>query len=99
LFKSKSGLKDAELGFPADELVGDIMDYSLQARESIVTWEPLRKVLDPPPNGPGRVRIGPDWTALAGNWFTRWERTVCRISFPFHESLVLKNLADGVRVS
>ncbi|PBK94821.1 hypothetical protein ARMGADRAFT_67922 [Armillaria gallica] len=61
----------------ADELIGDIMDYSLQADETIVTWEPLRKVLAPPDPaaGPGRVRIGPDWTTLAGNWFTKWERT------------------------
>lgn len=61
----------------ADELIGDIIDYSLQADETIVTWEPLRKVLVPPDPAacPGRVRIGPDWTTLAGNWFTKWERT------------------------
>ncbi len=51
------------------------MDFSLQADQSIVTWEPLRKILDPP-KAPGRVRIGPDWTTLAGNWFVKWERTV-----------------------
>ncbi|KAJ7180335.1 hypothetical protein C8R43DRAFT_1084277 [Mycena crocata] len=60
----------------ADELVGDIMDFSLQAGETIMVWEPLRKVFPPPdPAGPGRLRIGPDWTTLAGNWFTKWERT------------------------
>ncbi|KAJ7178916.1 hypothetical protein C8R46DRAFT_1323130 [Mycena filopes] len=60
----------------ADELVGDIMDFSLQAGETIMTWDPLRKVFPPPdPAGPGRLRIGPDWTTLAGNWFTKWERT------------------------
>ncbi|KIY70042.1 hypothetical protein CYLTODRAFT_392656 [Cylindrobasidium torrendii FP15055 ss-10] len=59
----------------ADELIGDIMDYTLQADQSIVTWEPLRKILDPPKTAPGRVRLGPDWTTLAGNWFTKWERT------------------------
>ncbi|KAF8641797.1 hypothetical protein AX16_009778 [Volvariella volvacea WC 439] len=59
-----------------DELMGDLMDYSLQADQTIMTWEPLRKALPPPPPGvPGRLRIGPDWTALAGNWFTKWERT------------------------
>ncbi|PPQ78283.1 hypothetical protein CVT25_011742 [Psilocybe cyanescens] len=59
-----------------DELVGDLMDYSLQADQTIMTWDPLRKVLPPPPpQGPGRLRIGPDWTTLAGNWFTKWERT------------------------
>ena len=24
---------------------------------------------------PGRVRVGPDWLAFAGNWMTEWERT------------------------
>jgi hypothetical protein len=52
------------------------MDYTLQADQTIVKWEPLRKVTGLPPfTTPGRVRIGPDWTALAGNWFTKWERT------------------------
>ncbi|EJD39304.1 hypothetical protein AURDEDRAFT_116222 [Auricularia subglabra TFB-10046 SS5] len=60
-----------------DELVGDLMDTTLQADASIVRWEPLRKVPQAPPfTTPTRVRIGPDWTALAGNWFTRWERTL-----------------------
>ncbi|KAJ8514833.1 hypothetical protein ONZ45_g7662 [Pleurotus djamor] len=59
-----------------DELMGDLMDYTLQADQTIMTWEPLRKVFPPPPpEGPGRLRIGPDWTTLAGNWFTKWERT------------------------
>jgi hypothetical protein len=57
--------------------MGDIMDLMLQADQTIMVWDPLRKVLPPPPpQGPGRLRIGPDWTALAGNWFTKWERTV-----------------------
>ncbi|KAI0316601.1 hypothetical protein OF83DRAFT_1172738 [Amylostereum chailletii] len=59
----------------ADELLGDIMEYSLQADQTLLTWEPLRKVLPLPPQAPTRLRIGPDWTALAGNWFTQWERT------------------------
>ncbi|KAG9218199.1 hypothetical protein CCMSSC00406_0005880 [Pleurotus cornucopiae] len=60
----------------ADELMGDLMDFTLQADQTIMTWDPLRKVFPPPPpEGPGRLRIGPDWTTLAGNWFTRWERT------------------------
>ena len=50
------------------------MRAALQADESIVKWEPLRKILDKPDPGPGRVRIGPDWTALAGNWWCEWER-------------------------
>ncbi|KXN82742.1 hypothetical protein AN958_02181 [Leucoagaricus sp. SymC.cos] len=60
-----------------DELMGDIMDLMLQAGETIMTWDPLRKVLPPPPSeGPGRLRIGPDWTTVASNWFTKWERTM-----------------------
>ncbi|KAG6816481.1 hypothetical protein H0H87_005686 [Tephrocybe sp. NHM501043] len=60
-----------------DELMGDLMDYTLAADQTIMTWDPLRKVFPPPdPAGPGRLRIGPDWTTLAGNWFTKWERTV-----------------------
>lgn len=56
--------------------MGDLMANTLQVDQSIVTWEPLRKVTGLPPfTTPGRVRIGPDWTALAGNWFTQWERT------------------------
>ncbi|GLB38916.1 hypothetical protein LshimejAT787_0600780 [Lyophyllum shimeji] len=59
-----------------DELMGDLIDYTLQADQTIMTWDPLRKVFPPPPpEGPGRLRIGPDWTTLAGNWFTKWERT------------------------
>lgn len=60
-----------------DELIGDLIDTTLLADASIVTWEPLRKVPEAPPfTTPTRVRIGPDWTTLAGNWFTRWERTL-----------------------
>lgn len=57
--------------------MGDLMDFSLQADESIIKWEPLRKALPPLPAGlaESRLRIGPDWTALAGNWFVKWERT------------------------
>ncbi|KAF7352604.1 Secreted protein [Mycena venus] len=73
---SGSTLKRPFYYLTTDELVGDLMDFSLQAGETIMTWDPLRKVFPPPdPAGPGRLRIGPDWTTLAGNWFTKWERT------------------------
>jgi len=54
------------------------MDYTLSADQTLMIWEPLRKVLPPPDpaGGGGRLRIGPDWVTLAGNWFTKWERTV-----------------------
>ncbi|KAL0579652.1 hypothetical protein V5O48_002348 [Marasmius crinis-equi] len=82
------GAKEARVGAAAlkrpfyylttDELTGDIMDAALQAGETIMTWDPLRKALPrdhPNPNAPGRLRTGPDWVTLAGNWFTKWERT------------------------
>ncbi|KAJ7228433.1 hypothetical protein GGX14DRAFT_345881 [Mycena pura] len=73
---SGSTLKRPFYYLTTDELIGDIMDFSLQAGETIMTWDPLRKVFPPPdPAGPGRLRIGPDWTTLAGNWFVKWERT------------------------
>src|SRR5476651_2286942 len=37
------------------------------------------RLAEPPVPGepvfPARIRIGPDWLALAGNWMTEWERT------------------------
>ncbi|RDB17472.1 Uncharacterized protein YetA [Hypsizygus marmoreus] len=73
---SGSTLKRPFYYLTTDELMGDLMDYTLQADQTIMVWDPLRKVFPPPPpEGPGRLRIGPDWTTLAGNWFTKWERT------------------------
>ncbi|KAG8790180.1 hypothetical protein FRC12_012566 [Ceratobasidium sp. 428] len=71
---SSSTLKRPFYYLTADEQIGDLMRYSLQADQTLIEWEPLRKIL-PKPTAPTRVRIGPDWTALAGNWFTEWERT------------------------
>jgi hypothetical protein len=63
---------------PTNERCGDLMHESLAAEKSIVKYEPLR-VAQPrlkfPYNGPTRLRWGPDWLALAGNWMTEWERT------------------------
>ena len=57
--------------------MGDLMDFSLQADQSIIQWELLRKALLLLLLGlaESRLRIGPDWTTLAGNWFVKWERT------------------------
>ncbi|CAE6439976.1 unnamed protein product [Rhizoctonia solani] len=71
---SSSTLKRPFYYLTADEQIGDLIRYSLQADKTLIEWEPLRKVL-PKPKAPTRIRIGPDWTALAGNWFTEWERT------------------------
>ncbi|EIM83855.1 uncharacterized protein STEHIDRAFT_62271 [Stereum hirsutum FP-91666 SS1] len=72
---SSSTIKRPFYYLTADELIGDIMEYSLQADQTLLPWEPLRKVAALPSQAPSRVRIGPDWTALSGNWFTQWERT------------------------
>ncbi|KAJ7582933.1 hypothetical protein C8J56DRAFT_1028850 [Mycena floridula] len=71
-----SSLKRPFYYLTTDELMGDIMDFSLQAGDTIMIWDPLRKVLPPPdPAGPGRLRTGPDWITLVGNWWVKYERT------------------------
>ncbi|THH17933.1 hypothetical protein EW146_g2970 [Bondarzewia mesenterica] len=72
---TSSTLKRPFYYLTTDELIGDIMEYTLQADQTLLKWEPLRKVSPLPPQAPSRIRTGPDWTALAGNWFTQWERT------------------------
>lgn len=82
------GAKEARVGQAAwkrfyyylttDERSGDLMRESLDAEKSIQKYEPLR-IAQPrdkfPYYGPTRLRWGPDWLALAGNWMTEWERT------------------------
>jgi hypothetical protein len=82
------GAKEARIGQAAfrryyyylttDERCGDIMHDALQAEESVARYDPMR-LADPPRPGdpafPVRIRLGPDWLALAGNWMTEWERT------------------------
>ncbi len=82
------GAKEARIGQAAwkrfyyylttDERSGDLMRESLDAEKSIQKYEPLR-IAQPrdkfPYYGPTRLRWGPDWLALAGNWMTEWERT------------------------
>ena len=61
-----------------DERTGDIMRAQLTADLAAVKHDPMRlaqPVLPQDPKFPGRIRIGPDWFALAGNWMTEWERT------------------------
>jgi hypothetical protein len=60
-----------------DERTGDIIRESAEfAGISIGNFDPMREA---EPKGPGepavRLRIGPDWIALAGNWMAEWERT------------------------
>ena len=82
------GAKEARIGQAAfrrfyyyltsDERTGDVMHEALQADKSIIAYDPMREA-DPPRAGDEkfvtRVRSGPDWLALAGNWMTEWERT------------------------
>ncbi|MDR2474248.1 MAG: hypothetical protein LBD45_00170 [Bacteroidales bacterium] len=62
----------------ADERCGDLMRESLEAEKALMFYEPLR-IAQPrekfPYSAPTRLRWGPDWLALAGNWMTEWERT------------------------
>src|SRR5262249_24879050 len=61
-----------------DERTGDVMHEMLQADHGVTVLDPMRKA-DPARPGdeqyPTRIRGGPDWFALAGNWMTEWERT------------------------
>lgn len=82
------GSKEARIGQAAwkryyyylttDDRCGDLMREAADAEKSLVKFEPLR-VAQPrekfPYGGPMRLRWGPDWLALAGNWLTEWERT------------------------
>jgi hypothetical protein len=61
-----------------DERIGDVMREQLQADKAMIKYDPMRlaqPVLPQDPKYPGRIRIGPDWYVLAGNWMTEWERT------------------------
>jgi hypothetical protein len=82
------GAKEARIGQAAwkrqyyylttDERSGDLMHESLDAEKGACDFDPLR-IAQPkekyPYNAPARLRWGPDWLALAGNWMTEWERT------------------------
>lgn len=61
-----------------DERTGEIMREQLQSDTAAMKHDPMRlaqPVLPQDPKYPGRIRIGPDWFAFAGNWMTEWERT------------------------
>ena len=61
-----------------DERTGDVMhemvDADLQAAE-IDAMRLASPITQDQKKYPGRVRGGPDWLALIGNWMTEWERT------------------------
>lgn len=63
----------------ADERMGDVMREVIDADTLLYTLDPMR-LAQPrsdkfPCTAPARLRVGPDWMAYAGNWFTEWERT------------------------
>lgn len=63
----------------ADERMGDVMREVVDADTLLYTLDPMR-LAQPrsdrfPCTAPARLRVGPDWVAYAGNWFTEWERT------------------------
>ena len=82
------GAKEARIGqagfrrfyyyLTSDERTGDVMWEAMQAEKSIIAYDPMREA-DPPRAGDekfvARIRSGPDWLAIAGNWMTEWERT------------------------
>jgi hypothetical protein len=62
-----------------DERTGDVLRDVLNADYKIIDFPPNRESIPVTARekaiAPTRVRIGPDWLALIGNWMTEWERT------------------------
>ncbi len=82
------GAKEARVGqawwkryyyyLTTDDRLGDLMHDSLAANEAFIDYDPLVRAQPRsqyPTQQPTRLRWGPDWTSLVGNWFTEWERT------------------------
>jgi hypothetical protein len=60
-----------------DERTGDIIRESAEyAGVGAGNFDPMREAEPKQPGEPAvRIRIGPDWFALGGNWMAMWERT------------------------
>ena len=60
-----------------DERTGDIIREAAEhSATGIGNFDPMREAEPKLPGEPAvRLRIGPDWFALAGNWIAEWERT------------------------
>lgn len=82
------GAKEARVGqawwkryyyyMTTDDRLGDLMRESLDADYALLEFDPLVRAQPRsqfPTEQPTRLRWGPDWTSLVGNWFTEWERT------------------------
>jgi hypothetical protein len=59
-----------------DDRTGDVLDEVIDAGEALASVDPTRKLpgREPLP-GPARMQVGTDWSAVAANWLTAWERT------------------------
>ncbi|NEE03589.1 exo-rhamnogalacturonan lyase family protein [Phytoactinopolyspora halotolerans] len=61
----------------ADERTGDLMHELVDAEETFLVLDPIRKIregeYEPDPRALA-IGLGTDWSALAAAWFTEWER-------------------------
>lgn len=61
-----------------DERMGENLDLAAHNDAIGSALDPMRKAMIPSEEEkkfPGRIRMGPDWLAFAGNWMVAWERT------------------------
>lgn len=75
---SQAALRRFYYYLTTDERTGDLMEAVRDAEASYKRLDPMRLAMPAdryPTDAPARLRVGPDWLALAGNWMTAWERT------------------------
>lgn len=77
---SQAPLKRFFYYLTTDERTGDLIRQTTEdATEAITNLDPMRIAmpLENPEEFPypARLRLGPDWLSLAGNWMTMWEMT------------------------
>lgn len=77
---SQAPLKRFLYYITTDERTGDLIRQTTEdATNAIANLDPMRIAmpLENPEEFPypARLRLGPDWLALAGNWMTMWEMT------------------------
>ncbi len=75
---SQAALRRFYYYLTTDERTGDLMHAVRDTEESYKKLDPMRNAMPAdryPTDAPTRLRVGPDWLALAGNWMTEWERT------------------------
>lgn len=71
---SQAALKRFYYYLTTDDRTGDLMNEVIDSDERLLTTDAMRKEV-PKSAYPTHIRVGPDWMAAAGNWFTAWERT------------------------